>query len=269
MALPPVGAYTRPVVPAKPGKSSVPCQGPRWPWNWRGRGRSSSLSAKQKRKPSRAPGRCPYCHERETALAVGAGQTTGFLGSDALVESMRRRILKERDLREVPQDKPRRAAHIFSIRTGHADRDHAVSAAYASGGHSMREIQRLFRPAPVPRRQDTPPRTRRRRDRRQDLPGTRAARLVCTRPPHSGCSRMDGDKAAALTSIPIQSEATVGADRGLRACGASRALSGREHDQGWRDGADLLGLEPALARRVIRGSIDTRPRQSNPALPPL
>ena len=64
-----------------------------------------------------------------------------FLGSDAFVESMQRRVPQDRDLREVPQAKPRavpRALADYARR--YPDRDRAIAAAYASGGYTMREI---------------------------------------------------------------------------------------------------------------------------------
>ncbi len=70
-----------------------------------------------------------------------------FLGSDAFVESMKRKIPNDRDLREVPQAKSKARpsshslAHYASI---HRDRNSAIAAAYASGGYTMRDIGDYF-----------------------------------------------------------------------------------------------------------------------------
>ncbi len=58
---------------------------------------------------------------------------------------MRRKMPTGRDLREVPQARTRPAAKPISVyaRT-YADRDSAIAAAYASGGHTMKGIGDYF-----------------------------------------------------------------------------------------------------------------------------
>lgn len=64
-----------------------------------------------------------------------------FLGSDAFVEPMQRKIPTDRDLREVPQAKRRPVPRILAeYERSYADRDRAIAVAYASGGYTMREI---------------------------------------------------------------------------------------------------------------------------------
>ena len=64
-----------------------------------------------------------------------------FLGSDAFVESMRRGIPKDRDLREVPQAKARAPAKpLAEYARLHPERDRAIAAAYASGGYTLKDI---------------------------------------------------------------------------------------------------------------------------------
>ncbi len=64
-----------------------------------------------------------------------------FLGSDDFVDAMRRRASGPRDLREVPQARPRpKALPLDDYAQAHATRDDAIRAAYASGAYAMREI---------------------------------------------------------------------------------------------------------------------------------
>jgi putative transposase len=68
-----------------------------------------------------------------------------FLGSDAFVESMRRKLPQGRDLREVPQAKARpRAKPLADYASRYPERDQAIVAAYASGGYTMQDIGDFF-----------------------------------------------------------------------------------------------------------------------------
>jgi len=68
-----------------------------------------------------------------------------FLGSDAFVEAMQRKVPRHRDLREVPQAKPRPLPQSLpEFERANPDRDQAIRAAYASGGYTMREIGDYF-----------------------------------------------------------------------------------------------------------------------------
>ena len=68
-----------------------------------------------------------------------------FLGSDAFVEKMLRKLPRGRDLREVPQSKARpRAQPLAAYARAHPERDRAIAAAYASGGYTMQEIGDYF-----------------------------------------------------------------------------------------------------------------------------
>lgn len=68
-----------------------------------------------------------------------------FLGSEAFIDALQRRISKERDLREVPQARRRLVARpLAEYAREHEDRDRAIAAAYASGTYSMREIGDFF-----------------------------------------------------------------------------------------------------------------------------
>ncbi|MEA3276072.1 MAG: hypothetical protein U9Q81_12415 [Pseudomonadota bacterium] len=86
-------------------------------------------------------------------VAEGTGQPSPwgqlkqqvFLGSDAFVESMRRKVPKGRDLREIPQAKVRPIAKpLAHYARKHPDRNRAIAAAYASGGYTMQEIGDFF-----------------------------------------------------------------------------------------------------------------------------
>ncbi len=68
-----------------------------------------------------------------------------FLGSDAFVAAMRRKVPTAKDLREIPQARARPVAKPISVYTRkYADRDSAIAAAYASGGHTMKDIGDYF-----------------------------------------------------------------------------------------------------------------------------
>jgi REP element-mobilizing transposase RayT len=82
-------------------------------------------------------------------VAAGKGQPSPweslkqqvFLGSDAFVEAMQRKVPQDRDLREVPQAKRRPVPRSLpDYERAHADRNQAIKAAYASGGYTMQEI---------------------------------------------------------------------------------------------------------------------------------
>jgi REP element-mobilizing transposase RayT len=68
-----------------------------------------------------------------------------FLGTDAFVESIRRRIPASRDLREISQAKSRPTVEPLAVYARqHPERNHAIVAAYASGGYTMQEIGDFF-----------------------------------------------------------------------------------------------------------------------------
>jgi putative transposase len=79
-----------------------------------------------------------------------------FLGSDAFVESMQRKVRNELDRREVPQAKRRSVPRSLpEYDRAHADRNEAIKVTYASGGYTMKEIgDYIFRTAPLARGQD-------------------------------------------------------------------------------------------------------------------
>jgi len=68
-----------------------------------------------------------------------------FLGSDAFVSAMQRKVPRGKDLREVPQARARPVAKPISVYERKcADRDSTIAAAYASGGHTMQAIGDYF-----------------------------------------------------------------------------------------------------------------------------
>ncbi len=68
-----------------------------------------------------------------------------FLGSEAFIKAMRRKVPGGRDLREVPQARPRPVAKpLKDYAREQADRDCAIAAAYGSGAHTMRDIGDYF-----------------------------------------------------------------------------------------------------------------------------
>jgi hypothetical protein len=68
-----------------------------------------------------------------------------FLGSDRFVESMRRKLPPDRDLREVPQAKRRPTAMpLTEYARDHPQRNDAIVAAYRSGGYTLRDIGDFF-----------------------------------------------------------------------------------------------------------------------------
>jgi hypothetical protein len=68
-----------------------------------------------------------------------------FLGSDAFVETMMRKVPKGKDLREVPQSKTRPPARpLADYAQAHPDRNRAIAEAYASGGYTMQQIGDYF-----------------------------------------------------------------------------------------------------------------------------
>ncbi|MFB1490710.1 MULTISPECIES: transposase [unclassified Thiocapsa] len=86
-------------------------------------------------------------------VAAGKGQRSPwesvkqqvFLGSEAFVEAMQRKIPQDRDLREVPQAKRRPVPRALpDYERAHADRNEAIKAAYAGGGYTMQEIGDYF-----------------------------------------------------------------------------------------------------------------------------
>lgn len=86
---------------------------------------------------------------------VGAGANTVslwnalkgqiFLGSEAFVDDMQRRIEQAETLREVPRrQRVGRAKALAQFETESANRDEAICAAYAGGGYTLAEIGRHF-----------------------------------------------------------------------------------------------------------------------------
>ena len=68
-----------------------------------------------------------------------------FLGSDTFVESLRRQMPQNRDLREVPQAKRRpRAKALPAYTREYVQRNDAIVAAYRSGGYTLRDIGDYF-----------------------------------------------------------------------------------------------------------------------------
>ncbi|AGA89641.1 transposase [Thioflavicoccus mobilis 8321] len=68
-----------------------------------------------------------------------------FLGSDAFVEEVSRRVPKDRDLSEVPLAQRRPPAKPLAEYVSlYPDRDQAIAAAYASGGYTLKEIGNHF-----------------------------------------------------------------------------------------------------------------------------
>jgi len=68
-----------------------------------------------------------------------------FLGDDAFVEDMQRKIDPKAELREVPSIQKRQVAKALEYYVNQADsRDMAIKMAYASGGYSMQEIGDYF-----------------------------------------------------------------------------------------------------------------------------
>jgi hypothetical protein len=68
-----------------------------------------------------------------------------FLGSDAFVEAMRRKVPAGRDLRGVPQAKARPPEKsLADYARKHPQRDRAIAAAHASGRYTMRDIGDYF-----------------------------------------------------------------------------------------------------------------------------
>jgi REP element-mobilizing transposase RayT len=86
-------------------------------------------------------------------VAEGKGQPSpwkqlrhqAFLGSEDFVEAMRGKVPKDRDLREIPQAKSREQAKTIAHYSRRCEtRNEAIIAAYASGGHTMRQIGDYF-----------------------------------------------------------------------------------------------------------------------------
>jgi len=64
-----------------------------------------------------------------------------FLGSDAFVGELSHRVLKDRDLSEVPLAQRRPPAKPLAEYVSlYSDRDQSIAAAYASGGHTLKDI---------------------------------------------------------------------------------------------------------------------------------
>ena len=68
-----------------------------------------------------------------------------FLGSDTFVDSVMRKVPSGRDLREVPQSRPRpQAQPLEDYARAHPERNRAILAAYSSGGYTLRQIGDYF-----------------------------------------------------------------------------------------------------------------------------
>jgi DNA-directed RNA polymerase specialized sigma subunit len=68
-----------------------------------------------------------------------------FLGSEAFVDDLRRRLPKDRDLSEVPRAQRRPPAKpLAKYAAVYANRDEAIATAYASGGYTLKEIGAYF-----------------------------------------------------------------------------------------------------------------------------
>jgi putative transposase len=68
-----------------------------------------------------------------------------FLGSEAFVENLRRRLPTDRDLSEVPRAQRRPPAKpLAEYAALYPDRDEAIAAAYASGGYTLKDIGQYF-----------------------------------------------------------------------------------------------------------------------------
>jgi len=68
-----------------------------------------------------------------------------FLGSEAFVEDVRQALLPERDLSEVPRAQRRSPARpLGEYAKRYPDRNEAITAAYASGGYTLKEIGQYF-----------------------------------------------------------------------------------------------------------------------------
>jgi hypothetical protein len=67
-----------------------------------------------------------------------------FLGSEAFVETMKRQLPKDRDLREVPRVQRRPLAKPLSDYTRFSHRHEGMAQAYFSGDYTMRQIADAF-----------------------------------------------------------------------------------------------------------------------------
>jgi REP element-mobilizing transposase RayT len=68
-----------------------------------------------------------------------------YLGSEAFVDKMQRRLTPDKDLSEVPAAQRRRAAKTLDhYARQHRDRDKAIQSAYASGGYGLKAIGEHF-----------------------------------------------------------------------------------------------------------------------------
>jgi hypothetical protein len=68
-----------------------------------------------------------------------------FLGSEAFVDDLRRRLPKDRDLSEAPRaQRCPPAKPLAKYAAVYVDRDEAIATAYASGGYTLKEIGACF-----------------------------------------------------------------------------------------------------------------------------
>lgn len=64
-----------------------------------------------------------------------------FLGSDDFVDEMQRKVTPDKDLSEIATDQKRPVVKELSYyKKKYTKRDAAITAAYASGGYSMKEL---------------------------------------------------------------------------------------------------------------------------------
>jgi hypothetical protein len=68
-----------------------------------------------------------------------------FLGSETFVEGLRRKLPPDRDLAEIPRAQRRpKPKPLYDYACASRDRDEAITAAYASGGYTLKEIGAFF-----------------------------------------------------------------------------------------------------------------------------
>ena len=68
-----------------------------------------------------------------------------FLGSEAFVEGVRQALPPDRDLSEIPRAQRRSPAKLLGeYAKQYPDRNEAITAAYASGGYTLKEIGQYF-----------------------------------------------------------------------------------------------------------------------------
>lgn len=82
---------------------------------------------------------------RQATIPCGPQKQRLFLGSDAFVGSVRRRLPAGSDLREVPQARARPVPKLLAdFARQCADRNGAITAAYASVGDTLKDVGDCF-----------------------------------------------------------------------------------------------------------------------------